>query len=291
LGFEGDFYLDTLTNNYYVKNEFCEWELKGNLNGTVGEQGEAGEQGEPGEDGREIELQVSEETDFLQWRYVGEPTWTNLVSLASLQGPEGPEGPQGCSLLQGTGVPDPGLGKDCDSYLDTDTKDLYLKSMGAWVLTTNLTVVTETLAGPEGLFSAESTIDIVGTSNPFQFPNDSVNGRYDYGNHFFTDTWVAPFDIASVSFTLFAIVEFASIGESFDRVVLTIYKNGVFAAGDDFNADDVILGEIRNYTYSAPIPVLEGDLITFSIEAEKGGGSSGAVGTIKTGSSAHNLIN
>ena len=142
LGFEGDFYLDTLTNNYYIKNEFCEWILEGALTGGTGEQGEQGEQGLPGTngedggDGREIELRNN--GSFVQWRYVGDAGWVDLVELTSLQGPTGATGESGCSLLQGAGVPSSLLGKNCDSYIDLSTADIYLKASGSWVKTGNI---------------------------------------------------------------------------------------------------------------------------------------------------------
>lgn len=45
---------------------------------------------ETGTDGREIELQKS--TDYIQWRYVGDGTWNNLVPLSDLKGAKGDKG-------------------------------------------------------------------------------------------------------------------------------------------------------------------------------------------------------
>ena len=65
----------------------------------------------PGSDAREIELQKSDAT--LQWRYVGENEWNDLISLAEITGPQGeqgipgpkgdagPTGPQGEQGVQG----------------------------------------------------------------------------------------------------------------------------------------------------------------------------------------------
>ncbi len=39
--------------------------------------------------GREIELQAGE--DYIQWRYVGEDSWTNLVDISELEGKQGKE--------------------------------------------------------------------------------------------------------------------------------------------------------------------------------------------------------
>src|SRR5690606_3233669 len=47
----------------------------------------------PGKDGREIELRVTE--THIQWRYVGDSTWTNLIALSELEGPTGAPGKDG----------------------------------------------------------------------------------------------------------------------------------------------------------------------------------------------------
>lgn len=50
-------------------------------------------QGPDGTDGREIELQTS--STHIQWRYVGDASWIDLVTLSSLQGPQGVAGTDG----------------------------------------------------------------------------------------------------------------------------------------------------------------------------------------------------
>ena len=52
-----------------------------------------GGSGTPGKDGREIELQKS--STAIQWRYVGDESWTDLVQLSEITGPAGPQGEQG----------------------------------------------------------------------------------------------------------------------------------------------------------------------------------------------------
>lgn len=46
-----------------------------------------GTDGTPGTDGREIELKAND--THIQWRYVGDETWTNLVDLSTLKGANG----------------------------------------------------------------------------------------------------------------------------------------------------------------------------------------------------------
>ena len=52
-----------------------------------------------GGDGREVELRNN--GLFIQWRYVGDPSWINLVALADLEGPQGIQGIQGPQGEQG----------------------------------------------------------------------------------------------------------------------------------------------------------------------------------------------
>lgn len=77
-----------------------------------------GGSGTPGKDGREIELQNNGKA--IQWRYVGDNAWTDLVQLSALKGEKGdkgdkgdkgetgatgPQGPQGETGAQGPAGP------------------------------------------------------------------------------------------------------------------------------------------------------------------------------------------
>jgi hypothetical protein len=64
--------------------------------GLPGERGPAGKDGQNGSDGidgREIELRVSGK--YIQWRYVGQDLWKNLIALEDLRGPKGDKGDKG----------------------------------------------------------------------------------------------------------------------------------------------------------------------------------------------------
>lgn len=61
--------------------------------GDRGLPGKDGKDGEKGVDGREIELQTSK--THIQWRYVGEPKWKNLIALSELKGEKGERGAAG----------------------------------------------------------------------------------------------------------------------------------------------------------------------------------------------------
>ena len=61
--------------------------------GTDGIAGINGADGADGTDGREIELQ--KDLLYIQWRYVGDPTWTNLIAYSDLKRDKGDKGDKG----------------------------------------------------------------------------------------------------------------------------------------------------------------------------------------------------
>lgn len=58
--------------------------------GENGTDGANGDNGEPGTDGREIQMSAS--ATHIQWRYVGDPDWIDLLPLTEIQGPQGVPG-------------------------------------------------------------------------------------------------------------------------------------------------------------------------------------------------------
>lgn len=65
----------------------------------AGADGQDGADGQNGVDGRNIELLNS--GTHIQWRYVGDATWTNLVALTAITGPQGPAGTNGAAGATG----------------------------------------------------------------------------------------------------------------------------------------------------------------------------------------------
>lgn len=61
------------------------------VDGADGDPGARGMRGLPGIDGREVEFTVS--ATHIQWRFVGESGWTNLIALSDLQGQAGTSAP------------------------------------------------------------------------------------------------------------------------------------------------------------------------------------------------------
>jgi hypothetical protein len=58
--------------------------------GDAGTNGTNGTNGIDGDDGREIEIQNS--GTQIQWRYVGDVSWTNIVALSAIKGDTGAQG-------------------------------------------------------------------------------------------------------------------------------------------------------------------------------------------------------
>lgn len=102
-----------------------------------------GPAGEDGADGTPIELQRT--VTHVQWRYVGEPTWTNLFALADLKGDKGDQGDKGDKGDKGeqgdSFEPDavglfaqrPGYDGEAAgfAFLATDTGELYFRQGGS----------------------------------------------------------------------------------------------------------------------------------------------------------------
>lgn len=57
-----------------------------------------------GTDGREIQLQKT--STYIQWRYVGETEWTNLIALTDITGPTGADGESAYAAAQTGGYTD-----------------------------------------------------------------------------------------------------------------------------------------------------------------------------------------
>ncbi len=60
---------------------------KDGVDGAPGKDGADGADGQPGADGREVELRTTE--THIQWRYVGDTEWKDLIALSEITGPKG----------------------------------------------------------------------------------------------------------------------------------------------------------------------------------------------------------
>lgn len=108
--------------------------------GTPGADGAPGADGLPGadgEDGREVELQTS--ATHVQWRYVGDVAWTDLIALTAITGPAGADGADGAAGADG----DDGLSVELQT---TATHIQWRLVGGAWADLVALSTIT----GPSG---------------------------------------------------------------------------------------------------------------------------------------------
>ena len=102
--FVGDDIVFTKSDATTVTLEDAKLTLKGDTGltgatGAAGTNGTNGTNGTDGDDGREVELQLS--ATHVQWRYVGEASWTNLIAIEDITGPQGEQGIQGLQGLPG----------------------------------------------------------------------------------------------------------------------------------------------------------------------------------------------
>ena len=153
----GDSYIDASTGNIYIKNENGWSQPIGNNQGSSFLTGAGAPDNNQGKVG---DSYLDTTTGLIYTK--GENGWG--TSIGSMMGPQGPQGQAGNGLLTGSGEPNPNLGNDNDSYVDTSTWNYYVKENGAWVLKGNL-------AGANGTT-----------------PHIGANGNWWIGN---TDTGVA----------------------------------------------------------------------------------------------------
>lgn len=82
--------------------------------GSTGLTGPAGADGTMGTDGREVEMQNN--GTYIQWRYVGDVSWTNLIAISTLEGTDGTDGVDGI-----------------DGIMGADGKEIELQNSGTYI--------------------------------------------------------------------------------------------------------------------------------------------------------------
>jgi len=124
----GDSYIDASTGNIYIKNENGWSQPIGSTQGSsflTGSGAPDSNQGKVGDSYLDTTTGLIYTKDENGWG----------TSIGSMMGPQGQAG---SGLLTGSGEPNPNLGNDNDSYIDTTTWNYYVKENGAWVLKGNL---------------------------------------------------------------------------------------------------------------------------------------------------------
>jgi hypothetical protein len=189
-----DFYINTLTGDYYKKTGASTWTLQANLTGPAGQTGAQGLQGTQGiqgiagsngsvwssgtsvpnnSDGAINDFYINTATGNY-YKKTGASTWTlqanltgpagqtgaqgaqGLQGLQGIQGIQGVGGNNGSLWLSGTSTPSNSDGAINDFYVNTTTSDYYKKTgASTWTLQANLT-------GPAGQTGAQGLQGIQG---------------------------------------------------------------------------------------------------------------------------------
>lgn len=111
LGIDGDYYLNTVTDDFYYKSGGT-YTIVANFAGSTGATGPPGPTGPAGPTG---------------------PTGPTGAT-----GPPGPTGAAGSTWYSGVGAPASGLGANGDFYYRIDTNQIYQKAGGTWSATTSI---------------------------------------------------------------------------------------------------------------------------------------------------------
>ena len=167
LGQNGDSYINTITWDYFVKENDA-WVFKGNIKGTAGANGSAGT------DGVSVSSVAKTGSNGLVDTYT--ITYSDGTS-STFEITNGDNGTNGNTILVGIGAPTGATGGvDGDSYIDSSTWNYYLKVSNNWELQGNIkgadgrgiASITKTGPAADGL-TYTYTITYTDGSEPYQF--------------------------------------------------------------------------------------------------------------------------
>ncbi len=149
---------------------------KDGLPGSPGEDGKTGPAGNDGVDGREIEIRKLNR--FIQWRYVGEKDWENLILLSELRGERGEQGKRGligqggARGTDGVGLPSGGDAGQIPEKIDgTDFNIQWVDQAVAGSITNN-TYSYSSIAAPQ-LFNPDAS-GVSGDTDDFTLTNSNA---------------------------------------------------------------------------------------------------------------------
>ena len=150
LGKNGDSYINTVTWDYFVKENGA-WVFKGNIKGATGATGAAGANGSNGQNGQNGQDGVSVssitktgsnglvDTYTITYSDGSSTTFEVTNGATGATGAQGAAGTNGNTILVGIGVPTSATGGvDGDSYIDTATWNYYLRVSDNWELQGNI---------------------------------------------------------------------------------------------------------------------------------------------------------
>jgi hypothetical protein len=134
--------------------------------------------GPAGTDGREIELQTS--ATHIQWRYVGETTWLNLIALSAITGPAGDDGEDGAPGAPGADGVD---GREIELQVTATHIQWRYVGSATWTNLVALSVITGP-AGDDGAPGAPGSDGDDGREIELQTSLTHIQWRYTGG------TWI-----------------------------------------------------------------------------------------------------
>ena len=138
-------------DGYLIDGELFVWQANGEWLNVGQIQGPPGPDGADGADGREIELQTT--ATHVQWRYVGDSTWTNLIAISAITGPAGQDGTDGADGADGMDGADGADGTEVELQATSTHIQWRYVSASTWTNLVALSVIT----GPAGADGANGT--------------------------------------------------------------------------------------------------------------------------------------
>lgn len=181
--------------------------------------------------GKEIELR--KDVDNIQWRYVGDVSWVDLVSLEDIKGPKGDIGSTGEPGADGVGVPIGGnsgqvLKKVSATDFDTEWGDA---------------------ADPNAIKSSDGSVTDIREVTQAEY-DALTQTEKDEGTFFITDDLVGAINVVN-GFASTSTTDPGSakndkdLKDLIDSAVAQLYKIGVACPGD--NADNALSDGCYNY--------------------------------------------
>jgi hypothetical protein len=188
LGVNGDFYVNTVTNNVFQKTNNL-WNKTFNLQGAAGATGPQGLAGVNGSfwfngtidpppasiAAKTGDLYLNTNTGEV-YLFGSSASWTGPIAVLKGQngtsgingtnGTNGTNGVNGAQWITGSGVPNPAIGNSGDFFINISNNNVYQKSSGGWG-----SVIT-TLSGPQGV---QGTAGQNGTNGTFWCTGTATN--------------------------------------------------------------------------------------------------------------------
>lgn len=196
-----------------------------------------------GDDAREIELRKSETA--LQWRYVGDPEWKDLISLEEITGPAGPAGADGQPGQDGAPGADGKDGRDGEDGITPHIGD-----NGNWYLgETDTGKPSRGETGPAGQDGAPGTDGVNGADGKSAYQFAQEGGYTGTAEEFAVlvgkQIQQNKEDISKLSEEMKNVAAGGGVSASAKNLLITILRNGVYGndQSDNINALETILFE------------------------------------------------